>query len=107
MAWNRDTIWSLLRHADKQDVWSLIGANPDEERPHRDDADVIAVAYQLLAACEAVIEVLGAKCSYDHHGLCQEHHLRTDADGNPECEVKLLLDAIKKAKGTQHGSENI
>lgn len=55
----------------------------------------------LLEACIETILILGAKCSYDHHGLCQEHHLRTDMNGNPECEVKLLVDAVKKAGGTQ------
>lgn len=55
----------------------------------------------LLEACMETILVLGAKCSYDHHGLCQEHHLRTNANGEPECEVKLLVDAVKKAGGVE------
>lgn len=52
------------------------------------------IVYDLVAACKAALEVLGDECSYDHHGYCQEHHLRTNAYGNPECEVKLLREAI-------------
>lgn len=59
----------------------------------------------LLEACEAAVEGVD-ECRFDHHGLCQEHHLRTDTDGNPECEVKLLLDAIGKAKGAWHESKD-
>ena len=52
----------------------------------------------LLGAAKAVLEVLNEPCRYDHHGLCQTHHLRTNDHGEPECEVGLLRAAIKLAE---------
>lgn len=55
------------------------------------------------AACLAVYQIYRGDepCRLDHHGLCQSHHLRRNADGEPECEVLLLRAAIAKAKAGQ------
>ena len=96
--WDIEAIASLLRHIEKHALWELIGVETDNI-PMRGDESLIAAAPELLAACEAVLEIYRDECRYDHHGLCQEHHLRRNAEGYPECEVKLLKDAIAKAKG--------
>jgi len=60
-------------------------------------AQLFRAAPDLLAAAGAALEVYG-ECRFDHHGLCQAHHLRR-SNGEPECEVGLLRAAIAKAKG--------
>lgn len=50
---------------------------------------------RLVAAARVVFEVIGDEpCRLDHHGLCQEHHLRRNEAGDPECEVALLKAAL-------------
>jgi hypothetical protein len=51
----------------------------------------------LVEAMEAVNDVHGAPCRYDHHGLCQTHSLRSvERDGKwvPECEMELVRKAL-------------
>lgn len=56
------------------------------------------VAERLLEAAKAVLEVESEPCRLDHHGLCQTHNLRTNDNGEPECQIQLLKDAIKQAE---------
>lgn len=48
---------------------------------------------RLVKAGKAMFEVHDYPCRLDHHGLCQEHHLRS-VDGKGECEVQLMRDAL-------------
>ena len=58
-------------------------------------ADVAAQIGPVRAAIEAALEVYGDEpCRYDHHGLCQAHNLRRNADGKPECQVPMLRSAL-------------
>ncbi len=66
----------------------------------RANAALIAAAPELYAALEAMLEVCGDDpCFVDHHGLCQTHNLRRNANGDPECQVPLARAALKKARG--------
>lgn len=65
------------------------------------NARLIAAAPKLLEACKAVLEIYSDPCFYDHHGLCQAHHLRSNQKGEPECEVELLRKAINEAEGDE------
>lgn len=49
--------------------------------------------HRKTKALEAVAEVHGEPCHLDHHGLCQAHSLR-DRDGEPECEMMLVREAL-------------
>jgi len=59
---------------------------------------VTAQRDKLLAACKMMWECYGSNCRHDHHGYCQEHTLRTNAEGDGECEIPILRAAIAEAE---------
>lgn len=60
-------------------------------------AKLRAQVERMRTALEAILEVHDSPCWHDHHGLCQEHHLREiEVDGKwvPQCEMQLVREAL-------------
>ena len=49
-------------------------------------------------ALRAMLAVESEPCRHDHHGLCQEHNLRRNETGEPECQVELARRALMEDK---------
>jgi hypothetical protein len=71
----------------------------DMEDAQKDITRLRELNDELVGALEAMLEVCDGPCRYDHHGLCQEHNLRRNEAGAPECQVELARAALAKAKG--------
>ncbi len=63
-----------------------------------DWSDLPKLAGRLRKACAAALEVCDSPCRLDHHGLCQEHNLRRNEAGEPECQVTMLRAALDAGK---------
>jgi hypothetical protein len=75
-----------------------IGWHPGVQGPFDGDAEraldcLLSETKQMREALQAVVEV-ESECVYDHHGLCQEHNLRMNAAGEPECQIGLARAAL-------------
>lgn len=47
-------------------------------------------------ALRAIFDVQDSPCRHDHHGLCQEHNLRRNANGEAECQVPMARAILKE-----------
>jgi hypothetical protein len=100
--WHKNQEGSKVKYAEEG-----VGASLQGILQRNANARLIAAAPDLLAACKAALECFGdVPCRLDHHGLCQEHNLRTNEAGNPECQVSLLRAAIAKAEGASNGTND-
>lgn len=49
---------------------------------------------KAMEVIKALLEPQDSPCRKDHHGLCQEHHLRRNVKGDPECEVEMAREYL-------------
>lgn len=52
---------------------------------------------KLLEACIELLQAHERKCSFDHHGNCQEHGYFSDIPG--DCGVKEAFDTVEEITG--------
>lgn len=90
--------------------WDAVGTTTIASYERDEDAEFHIAARTALPAAldeiEALRKALAAMlepqteaCRFDHHGLCQSHHLRTNERGEPECEVAMARAALRAHEG--------